>query len=375
MKTETKIQLLQNTDLFSFFDVSTLQTLAENCREVALKKDEVLFEEGSLENVMFVVLEGELVIIKCNKQIASFGPGQYLGEMSLIESKPRSASAKCLQDSVLMEINQEQFKNYLMTEPKALVSIMKTLSSRIRNDLEVMAHDLRELSIFTHDIKNCITPIGLIEFYIEDQIQITKGTMPAHMARQGLDELEKSLEVISLAKNNLMTLINKSLSHAKKIKIDYKMGKTNLASLVKETIEGIACHKYLKGKSIAINCSQGVDNAIINALDIKRVLQNLLINAGYVTEDNGRIQVHLKLDGDDILVTVEDHGCGIPEDIKPFLLKDTFTTKEDGNGLGLLSCKSIIEEYHRGRFWYDSVEGEGTRFHFTLPIIPGEFYE
>jgi len=49
-------------------------------------------------------------------------------------------------------------------------------------------------------------------------------------------------------------------------------------------------------------------------------------------------------------------------------LKESLTTKEDGNGLGLLSCKHIIENLHQGRFWYDTETGKGTSFRFSLPL-------
>jgi signal transduction histidine kinase len=73
----------------------------------------------------------------------------------------------------------------------------------------------------------------------------------------------------------------------------------------------------------------------------------------------------------DIHVEVKDHGGGIPDEIRPLLFKETLTTKKDGNGLGLLSCKSVIEESHQGRLWYESEVGRGTVFHFTIPLNPG----
>ena len=68
--------------------------LVEHCREISLAPKEVLFNEDDLENAMYLILEGELEVFKGPKQIAILGPGQYLGEMSLIESKARSASAR-----------------------------------------------------------------------------------------------------------------------------------------------------------------------------------------------------------------------------------------------------------------------------------------
>ena len=67
------------------------------------------------------------------------------------------------------------------------------------------------------------------------------------------------------------------------------------------------------------------------------------------------------------MVSVTDKGCGIPEEVQGYLFKDSLTTKSDGNGLGLLSCKGIIEENHQGKLWFETEVGKGTTFHFTLP--------
>jgi len=102
MDKKQKIKLLQETDLLSFFDESTLSNLVEHCREISLAPGEVLFNEDDLENAMYLILEGELDVFKGPKQIALLGAGQYLGEMSLIESKARSASAKAEKQTLLM---------------------------------------------------------------------------------------------------------------------------------------------------------------------------------------------------------------------------------------------------------------------------------
>ncbi len=102
-------------------------------------------------------------------------------------------------------------------------------------------------------------------------------------------------------------------------------------------------------------------------MDVKRVLQNLLINAGYVTEKNGTIEVLLGESGNFNQVSVKDYGAGIPEAIQKILLQENYTSKADGNGFGLMSCREIIEDFHQGRIWFDSELNIGTTFHFTVP--------
>jgi len=189
--------------LLSFFDESTLSKLVEHCREISLSPKEVLFNEDDLENAMYLILEGELEVFKGPKQIAILGPGQYLGEMSLIESKARSASARAQQTTLLIEINEEHF-------------IMRTLSGRIRNDLETMMKDLRQLSIFTHDIHNFLSTLGLAELTIEDSIEMFEGTDSKHKKREGLEDMAHCQHVVETVRTNLMELLDSSLNHVKK---------------------------------------------------------------------------------------------------------------------------------------------------------------
>ena len=367
MENSRKIRLLKQTDLLSFRDESTLAKLVEHCREISLEPKEVLFHEDDLENAMYLILEGEIEVFKGPKQIAVLTPGNYLGEMSLIESKARSASARAEQKALLMEINEEHFHTYLASEPQALLSIMRTLSGRVRSDLETMMKDMRKLSIFTHDIRNYLSTLGLAELSLEDTIELLGGTNPDHKKREGLEDMEKCQHVVKTVRTNLMELLDTSLNHIKKVKTEYKKSKYSLLPVIEETVAGLATHPQLKNKKINILPQGDSFEAVFNPLDIQRVLQNLIINAGYVTENGGKVDIGINKADRALKVSITDKGCGIPEEVQEYLFKDSLTTKSDGNGLGLLSCKGIIEENHQGKLWFETKTGKGTTFHFTLP--------
>ncbi len=368
MDSNEKIDLLKKIDLLNFYDRSTLEKVVANCKEISLETGETLFEEGSLENAMYLIMSGELIVSKGNKQIATLTSGHYLGEMSLIESKPRSASVKALRDSTLMEIDETQFNEFLASEPKALLAMMRTLSGRIRSDLDNAVQEMQKLSIFAHDVRNNMTPLGLAEIVLAELFDKLKGTEPDQVARDGLDEAEECYDVVIGVRETVMSMLDASLNQVKKIKAPYIKSKTDLEDVVQDTVLGLSCHKNLTGKTIDIDAPAGLSHPYCYGLDIKRVLQNLIINAGCVTEDGGSIRVSLRDNENELEVSVIDRGGGIPEEIRPFLMKESLTTKKDGNGLGLLSCKNIIEESHQGRFWYDTETGKGTSFRFTLPL-------
>ncbi len=127
-----KKELLKTIDVLSFFHESTLERLAQESKEIVLKSDAIVFKEGDPGNAMYIVLDGEILIHQGEKTLTSMLPGTFFGEMSLIESCPRTAGAKALIPSLLLEISDTQFQEYFATQPQALMAIMKTLSARSR---------------------------------------------------------------------------------------------------------------------------------------------------------------------------------------------------------------------------------------------------
>lgn len=362
-----KTELLKRIDLFSPLPPSSLEYIVENSRDIALNDGETLFPEGISEKMMYTILSGQILICKGNKRIAVLTQGEYLGEMPLIDFKSRSASAKAVGNVLLMEISVEIFNKFITSNSKALFEMMKVFSSRIRGDLDSMSNDMLKMSNFTHDMRNCLVPLGIVEVLLSEAMNALKGTQGKHKKREGWEQVKKGFDTMVSVKNNLIVMIDQCLACVKKTKSEYVKAELEILPLIEETVEEISCHKNLKNKLVRVKVEGKVKKGLFNYLDIKRVLQNLIINAGYVTENNGEIDILVKDLNDMIQVSVKDYGCGIPNNVKPLLLKETYTTKPDGNGFGLMSAREIIEEYHAGKIWFETELGKGTAFHFTIP--------
>jgi len=110
---------------------------------------------------------------------------------------------------------------------------------------------------------------------------------------------------------------------------------------------------------------------MVDHIQIQQTLINLMHNAIEAMQDvmDGprRLSIVTQCDAVDILVQVSDSGCGISN---PASIFDAFfTTKENGMGMGLAICRSIVE-MHGGRLWAAANENAGTTFSFTLPLHP-----
>ncbi len=124
--------------------------------------------------------------------------------------------------------------------------------------------------------------------------------------------------------------------------------------------------------TISVEKEENIPEFLFNYDGIERALTNLLSNAIKYSPDNGEIKVKLKKDGNDVVVTVSDQGCGIaPEHQKKIF--DRFYRVENnihtikGTGLGLHLVKQTIEKYHNGKVFVESELGKGSTFGFTLP--------
>ncbi len=105
---------------------------------------------------------------------------------------------------------------------------------------------------------------------------------------------------------------------------------------------------------------------------IRSIIRNLVMNAVKFTAKGGTVTIDARNEGSAVVISVSDTGIGIPEAnrAKLFSLDGVTTTgtkQEKGTGLGLLLCKEFVDR-NKGTIWFDTEEGKGTTFHFSLPV-------
>jgi two-component system sensor kinase FixL len=111
------------------------------------------------------------------------------------------------------------------------------------------------------------------------------------------------------------------------------------------------------------------DLVLVDRIQIQQVLVNLIRNAIDAMMDSKVRCLALRTapDGKGLIeVTIEDTGSGISDAIAGQLFQPFVTSKQNGMGIGLSICRTIIEA-HGGRIWFESRANGGTAFHFTVP--------
>jgi len=110
---------------------------------VEVRRGEYVFREGDLGTEMYIVQDGRIEILKALKgeeerQVAVLEKGDFFGEMSILEELPRTAGARALVDSKLLQINGSTFDQMLRTNPEIAVRMMRKLSRRLRETDELL---------------------------------------------------------------------------------------------------------------------------------------------------------------------------------------------------------------------------------------------
>lgn len=154
------LSLLHQVPLFKHLSDDQLTRLSEICRRKGFKAGTVLFREKEPGDAFYIIVSGLVKVFTSNtggeeKILSVFQAGDNFGELSLIDGKPRSASAQVLEDSMFLTLRGTEFLQLLKAHPDMSLSIMQELCRRIRETNEHV-YDLTFVDARTRVLKNLI---------------------------------------------------------------------------------------------------------------------------------------------------------------------------------------------------------------------------
>ncbi|MFD2443047.1 ATP-binding protein [Bacillus sp. CGMCC 1.16607] len=200
-----------------------------------------------------------------------------------------------------------------------------------------------------HEIRNPLTTIkGFVQLYKKEE----HSNVFTDLILSELERIETiTSELLSLGKPQAIQL-----------------NRTNLREMVENTVELLSPQALLNNIRFNLEIEESAFFIIGEKNQLKQVLLNILKNALESMNKDGEIQLKLRKNTEaECIISIQDQGCGVPEELLPRLGEPFYTLKEKGTGLGLMICHKIIKQHH-GSITYQSKINEGTLVEIRLPL-------
>lgn len=130
--TKAQLNSLKNVPLFSACSKKDLEKVAKAADEITMTAGSIVIDQGDMGREAFIILKGEVTIKRNNRQIATLSDGDVVGELSLLDHGPRTATVTCATDCTLLVIDHRRFINVLDEVPSIAHKLMGSLAARIR---------------------------------------------------------------------------------------------------------------------------------------------------------------------------------------------------------------------------------------------------
>lgn len=182
LQSKESLDTLKTIELFTHAPSEILSSIWDKMEEVQLSAGKVLFNAGEAGDGLYLIVEGKLGIRSGSVLIGTREPGEYVGELALLDDSPRSATVEAVTDAVLLKLYREDFHQALTTSPQIVRDLLRLLVQKIRNDTQQRAailHQQEQLQYNlrrAHEIQAAMLPSGHLTL---DWVHLTGSSRPA----------------------------------------------------------------------------------------------------------------------------------------------------------------------------------------------------
>lgn len=313
-------------------------------REVINKKMEnLLFEGNKSSKVSFdyriIRQDGSVRIIHSERMVAEADP----------DNKPTRIMG------VEQDITErKQIEQQLEAYAKNLEYIVAERTKQLKN-AERLAAIGQTAGMIGHDIRNPLQAIAGDLFLMKQEIDVSPDS---HCK----EELQESLRSIQEQVDYINKIISDLQDYARPLKPDFV--DVDLCDTIPKMLLTVSLPRNVEALAI---CSKELPKLKLDLTFLKRILVNLATNAVQAMPNGGTLTIRALEENDKVLISVEDTGVGIAEEIKPKLFQPLMTTKSKGQGFGLAVVKRLVET-QGGTIHFESELCKGTKFTIEFPI-------
>ncbi|MBN1647796.1 MAG: cyclic nucleotide-binding domain-containing protein [Spirochaetales bacterium] len=379
---------LREIYFFKALKDSEINEIESICHERECPEGAVVFRENDKPDNFYIVVEGAVEVWKNYYSqpadlLAVHGPGNFFGEMALIDDLPRSATVIAKEVTRLLYIAKQDFEAIIRKSVSVAYSIMISISQIIRNsnesyvanlnkrniELENANKELRtaqkELikaerlstvgkfsSMIIHDLKN---PISIIKSYAE---MIPMNSEDREKTLRSASNIVKEAERLARLAGELLDFSRGEL------RLNYSV--VSVENLMNILINHIS--PRTEKNNIKVSCSFPFSGAIVLDFErFQRVLINVCENACKAMGKDGKLELSVYEKNNEIHFVIADNGEGMSEEEVKRIFEPFYSSaKEGGTGLGMLVVQNIVEA-HQGRLEISSKKGKGTTVEIILP--------
>jgi signal transduction histidine kinase len=364
---------LEASKLFDQLNPAELKALRQIAREQQFPAGKEIFKEGDKGDGVYVVKDGCVEISGIVAQdvrlvFAQVGPGDWFGEMAVIESKPRSACAVAKVDTVAYFIPRPEMLTLVERSPGLAMGLLREISRRLREfnrqylrevlQAERLALVGRFARSIVHDLKNPLNIIGLTA----EMAGMEQASL--EMRQQARDRIRRQVDRIS-------DLINEILDFTQGSQSDSVLAPSDYGAFVEQLAQELSAEVSLKSAILELEATPPGVEVLLHPKRLRRVFYNLIHNATDAMPEGGQIRLRLRATPTEVITEIEDSGEGIAPEMDGQLF-EAFAThgKTHGTGLGLSICKRIVQDHH-GWIAARNGPGGGAVFSFGLPRYVG----
>lgn len=226
--------------------------------------------------------------------------------------------------------------------------------------------ELRDEFVFiaAHELRS---PVTVVRGYISLILEGDTGPISAQ-TRDFLEKVDSSQQRLAQLVNDLLEVAR---SEAGRITID--VSALDIREPVQASVEEVRPLADKKKISLHYEPPQELPQILADSGRIKEIMVNLISNAIKYSPEGASVTVRLELKDKEVITHVADTGYGIPKDAqgkmfeKFYRVRTKDTMNIQGTGLGLFIVKQLVEKMN-GKMWFESDEGKGTTFSFSLPL-------
>lgn len=378
---------LKNIYFFHAMPEESLEKIAALCTEQTYSKGDILFFEDMRGDSFFIILEGELEIWKRYGSpdailLGISSAGQPIGEMSLIDEQPRSATVRARTPVRVYRINAKDFTTLLSTDTAMCLALLKAVTMMVRRSNEYHMFDLDKQN---RELTNAYAELKAVqeELVRRERLSVLGkfSSLILHDIRNPLSALKSRVELLMSNCENEQYRISAFESIRQDISrmeilaaefLDYGRGEIQLDMGIVHPDAfmdrfSAAVSQKLTESAVVLHIETDIDEPVImDEQRMLRVLINAAENACSAMKSGGDLFVSAAKENATLVIVVRDTGTGMPRDVLETIFEPFYSSTPGGTGLGMVIIKSIVEA-HKGEVQVDSKEGSGTVVTIRIP--------